>query len=319
MERLISEDEVDFIFGPYGSGLTVASSTITERNGVIMMAGGAGATSVYDRGFKYLFSPLSPVSSFTRSGLEELVAQHDVQTLGILHTDDAAMNDLSDAAELIAQEYGMEVVSRQTVPADATDISGAMTQLAQADPDVLLSAGHLVAGILSVQTMQQVGWTPDHVLMIQAPGEPDFVEQLGAETVEGILGPVNWHQDAAWEGEWMGSAKDYRDRFFEAYGEEPSYLPPGATAAALALQLGIEEAGTLETEAVHEAIQNLEVETFYGTLAFSDEDDPSGLRGKNVNRDMLTIQLKDGEQVVVAPESAAMGETIDVMVPWDER
>lgn len=318
VERLITEDEVDFIFGPYSSGLTIAVSSITERSQKLLFAGGGAATSVYDRGFKYLFGPLSPTSEYTRSGLEAL-ADLGAETLGIVHMDDAPMTDIMNGATVLAEDLGLEVVAVQSVPSNATDITGAMSQVAAAQPDIFLGAGHTVMGILFMRTMQNIGWAPPYPLLIQAPSEPDFVKELGAETVEGVLGPTQWHRTADWEGQWMGSAQDYYDRFVEAYDEEPSYLPPGASAAALSLQLAIEEAGTLEAEAVAQALRDLEAETFFGPINYSDEDHESGLVGANPDRPMLTIQLKDGEQVVVAPEDAAAEPIEEFAPPWAGR
>lgn len=307
VEQLISEDEVDFIFGPYSSGLTIAVSSITERSQKLLFAGGGAANSVYDRGFQYIFGPLSPTSEYTRSGLEQL-AELGAETLGIVHMDDAPMTDIMNGSSAIAEELGLEVVAVQSVPSNATDITGAMSQVAAAEPDIFLGAGHTVMGILFVRTMENIGWAPPYPLLIQAPSEPAFVEELGVETVEGILGPTQWHRTADWEGEWFGSAQDYYDLFVETYDEEPSYLPPGATASALSLQLAIEEAGTLEVEAVAQALRDFDVETFFGPINYSEEDHPSGIVGSNPDRPMLTIQLKDGKQVVVAPEDAAAGE-----------
>lgn len=317
VERLISEDQVDFVFGPYSSGLTIAVSAITERNQKILFAGAAAAESVFNRDFQFLFSPLTLTGEYTRSGLEALAAG-GARTLGIVHMDDAPMTDIMNGSQALADEYGLEVVSVQAVPADATDITGAMTQVQAADPDIFLGAGHTVMGILFTQTMREIGWAPEHILLIQAPAEPQFVEELGNETVEGIMGPTQWHQSADYEDEWFGTAQDYYDRFVEAYGEPPSYLPPGATAAALSLQLAVEEAGSLDNEAVREALVNLEVDTFFGPINYSAPDDESGLSGANLGRPMPTIQLRDGEQVVVAPEDVASAE-ITPFAPWNEH
>ena len=76
---------------------------------------------------------------------------------------------------------------------------------------------------------------------------------------------------------------------------------------------------TLETDAVKEALVDLDVDTFFGPIDFSAPDDPSGLAGANLPKEMLTIQLDDkGKQVVVAPEEAAEAEMVP-FAPWSER
>ncbi|MBK1783212.1 amino acid ABC transporter substrate-binding protein [Prauserella cavernicola] len=317
-QRLISEDGIDFIFGSYSSGLTLAASAVTEPNQRILFAGGAAADTVFSQGSDYVFSPLTNTSRYTESALREL-AKRGAKTVGILHTDEAPMVDIQTATEKLAGELGMRVVGTQRVPSDANDIRGAVTQLRQSDPDVLVEAGHTLMGVLTVQTMRSMSWAPEYVVMIQAPTEPGFVEQLGAAATEGIMAPTQWHSSAQFSDEYFGTAGDYRKRYVERYGEEPSYMPPSGSAVALSLQLAIEKAGSVDVEKVREALLELDTETFYGRINYSGEGDPSGLKGANVTRPMLTIQLNaKGEQVVVAPEENASAEIVP-MKPWSQR
>jgi ABC-type branched-subunit amino acid transport system substrate-binding protein len=57
-EKLITEDKVKFILGPYGSGITLATSAIGEKYKVLTVACQANANNIYERGFKYIISIL---------------------------------------------------------------------------------------------------------------------------------------------------------------------------------------------------------------------------------------------------------------------
>ncbi|OZM70444.1 hypothetical protein CFN78_25105 [Amycolatopsis antarctica] len=318
IQRLISEDGIDFIFGSYSSGLTLAASAVTEPNKKILFAGGAAADTVFSQGSDYVFSPLTNTSRYTESALREL-ARRGVKTIGILHTDEAPMVDVQRATEKLAGELGIRVVGTQRVPSDANDIRGAIGQLQRANPDVLLEAGHTLMGVLTTQTMRSLDWMPPYVLMVQAPTEQNFVEQLGAQTTRGIMAPTQWHSSAKFADEYFGTAADYEARYVARYGEKPSYMPPSGSAVALSLQLAIEKAGSVEVEAVREALLELDVDTFYGPIDYAGPDDPSGLKGANVSRPMLTVQLDEkGEQVVVAPAENASAE-IRPSTPWSQR
>jgi len=274
--------------------------------------------SVFNQGNEYVFSPLSLTSTYNETGLEAL-AEQGVRTVGIMHSDDAPMSDIAAATQEKAEELGLEVVSVQSVPPDATDIRGAMSQIQSADPDVFVEAGTTLMGMLAVRTMRDIGFAPQHVLMVQAPTEAVFVEELGAATTEGILGPTQWVPTDRYEDEYFGTAQDYHDDYVATYGEAPSYLPAGASAAGLALQFAVQEAGSLEVDAVRQALWDLDVDTFFGNLNFTDPNDPSGLIGANVDRPMVTIQLDaNGQQNVVAPADVATAEIVPFR-PWNER
>ena len=52
-ERLITQDNVQFVFAPFGSGAAKAASTVAERYGVPMIAATASSSQVYDQGYKF--------------------------------------------------------------------------------------------------------------------------------------------------------------------------------------------------------------------------------------------------------------------------
>ena len=49
-ERLLTEDNVDLILGPYSSSVTQAVAQVTERAGQPMLAAGASASDIWARG-----------------------------------------------------------------------------------------------------------------------------------------------------------------------------------------------------------------------------------------------------------------------------
>ena len=142
------------------------------------------------------------------------------------------------------------------------------------------------------------------------PSNPEFVEEVGADA-NYIIGPTQWEASMSYEDEYFGSAADYNQRYIDKWGESPSYQAAESTATALALQLAIEQAGSLDTTAVRDALNNLDAATFYGPIKFDET-------GKNAGKPMGSIQIQDGEIVVVAPSSAAVAEMLYPKPPWGE-
>jgi len=52
-ERLITEDEVDAIMGPYGSTLTEAVAPVTERHRMVHVSPLAATSSIWEQGREY--------------------------------------------------------------------------------------------------------------------------------------------------------------------------------------------------------------------------------------------------------------------------
>jgi branched-chain amino acid transport system substrate-binding protein len=319
VQRLISQDKVDFLFGPYSSGLTIATSAIAAKYKKLMFAGAAAATSVFNRKNLYVFGPLSLTTNYTTTGLDALKAL-GVETIGIMHTTDAPMLDIKDATIKHAESIGMKVVSVQAVPVGVMEITGAMRQIQAKNPNAFfMASASTVTGILATRTMRSIGWAPEYVSMVQAPTEVFFVKELGAKNTEGIMAPTQWMPNNTWKDKDFGTAQDYFDTFVKKYGEKPSYLPAGASAAGQSLAFAIEKAGSIDTEKVRQALLGLKVETIYGSISYSGPDDPSGLTGANLHRTMQTIQLDgEGNQIVVAPKAIAAAP-IQKFKPWGAR
>jgi branched-chain amino acid transport system substrate-binding protein len=93
---------------------------------------------------------------------------------------------------------------------------------------------------------------------------------------------------------------------------ESSYQAAESTATALVLHLAIEDAGSTETDDVRQALLDMDIVTFYGPINFDET-------GKNAGKPMVTIQIQDGEILVIAPEEAAEVETIWPSTPWEDR
>ena len=93
------------------------------------------------------------------------------------------------------------------------------------------------------------------------------------------------------------------ERYEAEWGSPPAYQAASATAAALALHLAIESAGSLDTDAVRTALRDMDVDTFYGPIDFDET-------GKNVAKPMGTIQIQDGAARLVAPAGVSVADLI---------
>ena len=63
-ERLIKQDGVEFMLGPYSSGLTKAMAPVTEENKIPMVEANGASRSLFTKGYKYLFAVLSPANQY---------------------------------------------------------------------------------------------------------------------------------------------------------------------------------------------------------------------------------------------------------------
>ena len=310
VETLITEDEVQFLLGPYSSSLTTSASAISEKYDVIMVEGNGSSESLFERGFQNLFAVLTPASYYTQSALE-MVAEKGAKTVVIAYEDTPFPTSVALGAEKWAAEYGLEVLAIETYPKDVADVSGIMTKFRDLDPDVFVGGGHFNDALLFTRAAKELDFNPKAMIITVGPSNPQFAEEMGADA-DYIISPTQWEAVMSYEDEWLGTASEYGERYEGMWGELPTYQAAESTAVGLALMAAIEQANSIDTADVRQALYDLDLSTFYGPINFDDT-------GKNTAKPMGAIQIQNGEIKVIGPANAA---EVDIMYPmpaWSER
>ena len=310
VERLIQEDEVDFLLGPYSSTLTQSAIEVAEAEGIIMVEGTGASETLFEQSFENIFAVLTPAGAYTESALR-LLADQGAKSIAITYADTLFPKSVARGAEKWAKRYGIEVLAVEGYPQDVTDVSAILSTFKDLNPDVFLGAGYFNDTILFVRAAKELDFNPKATVMTVGPTNPDLIDEVGVDA-NFLIGPTQWESSMSYEGEYFGSASDYAERYRYKWGDPPVYQAASATAAGLALQLAIEAAGTLDTDAVRTALRNLDVSTFYGPINFD-------ATGKNEGKPMGAIQIQDGETLVVAPANAAVATVVYPAPSWSDR
>ncbi len=310
VEKLISEDQVDFLLGPYSSSLTQSTSAIAEKYGKIMIEGNGAAEPLFERGFRNLFAVLTPAGNYTRSALQ-LLAEQGAKSVVIAYEDTAFPTSVAEGAQRWAAEYGLEVLGVETYPVNVADVSGIMSKFKELEPDIFVGGGHFNDAVLFIRSAKELDFNPKAMVITVGPSNPTLIEEVGADA-EYVIGPTQWEASMSYADDYLGTAAEYAARYQDLWGEPPTYQAAESTATALALHLAIEQAGSLDTDAVRTALRNLDVVTFYGPISFDE-------KGRNAAKPMGAIQIQNGEILVVAPTHAAVAELNYPAPAWKDR
>lgn len=308
VEKLITEDEVAFLLGPYSSGLTKSASAISEKYGMIMIEGNGADETLFERGFQNLFAVLTPAGNYTESALK-MLAEKGAKSVVIAYEDTAFPTSVAQGAEKWAAEYGMEVLAVESYPRDVADVSGIMSKFKALEPDVFVGGGHFNDALLFVRAAKELDFNPGAMVITVGPSNQEFVTEVGTDA-NFIIGPTQWERTMSYEDPWFGTAEAYAQRYEAKWGEPPSYQAAESTATALALHLALEAAGSMDTDAVRAALQEMDIVTFYGPINFDET-------GKNVGKPMGSIQILDGVIQVVAPADGAVAEMVYPKPAWE--
>lgn len=298
-QKLISEDEVDFLLGPYSSGLTTQASAIAEQENILMVEGNGTSNAMFERGFDNLFLVATIASDYTKSGIEAFAAQ-GAKTAVLAYEDTSFPTAVANGAIEHLEANGIELLAVETYPKDPTNLTPIISKFKALDPDVFIGGGHYIDATLFLGAASDTGFDPDGMLITVGPSNPKLTNELG-EDVFGVIGPTQWERTMAYSGEWIGSAEDFATLYEADHGEPPVYQSASAAASGLALQIAIEAAGATDTDSVRAALNSMDAVTFYGPIKFDGD-------GVNRGKPMGTVQVQNGDINVIAPALAATAD-----------
>jgi branched-chain amino acid transport system substrate-binding protein len=320
--RLINEDKADFLISPYGSGPADAAAVLAEQYGKIMITTGAASDSTYKKGYTLVYQTYTPASRYLTGALDALAKlDPSAKHVAIVHENDKFSTDVVNALKTYAEGKGYQIAVFEGYDTSTTDFGPIINKVQQAQPDAILGGGHFQDGTTFAKQLAEKRIDAKFLALLVAPPEPKFAE-LG-DSALGVVGPSQWEPLAAFTAEaaraagleWYGpTGAEFVSAYKTAYeGEEPSYHAAGGYVAGLILQHAIEQAGSLDTKAVKEALDKLDILTFFGHTKF----DTGEAHGLQIGHDMVYIQWqKDaGGKLVKQVIWPAEGATSKALYP----
>src|SRR5881296_2585534 len=135
-EKLITEDKVDGVMGPYSSPVTEAAANVTEKYKKVMVSPLAATTSIFRKGRKYLFMVISPAEGYLE-GLVDIAAKRGLKTVAVVNEDTLFSKAAAAGAVELAKKRGLQVVYQEAYPKGNTDFSALLTKVKSLNPDVI--------------------------------------------------------------------------------------------------------------------------------------------------------------------------------------
>ena len=306
VERLATQDEVDFMLVPWGTGFNLAVAPLFDRFGYPQLA----VSAVTDRAPEFVerwdrsFWLLGGGGDYTDALADILVEQRDA---GVINNDVAVISvadgfgiDLITAARESFAEAGLNIVYDVTYPVGTTDFTPMINESAGSGADTFVAFSYPPDTFALTQQAQVAQFNPNVLYLGVGTGFPAYGLNNGPNA-EGImsLGGIDVTNEAV---------MDYRQRHEEFVGQAPDWWGSVITYASLQmLQEAIKRHG-LDRDAVSEELSTGTFETVLGETTLE-------------NNQLRTLwfggQWQDGNFVAVAPsDREGAVEPILPKAPW---
>jgi branched-chain amino acid transport system substrate-binding protein len=305
-EKLITEDKVDAVLGPYGSEITEAVADVIEKHRMLMIAPTAGSSAIWEKGRRYLIMMLSPVESLPE-GLLDLAARNGLTRVAVIKLDGLVANAQAKGASEWAKKKGLEVVFAETYSSATTDFYDILKRVKAATPDVLMAASVRIKDLVAInRQMREVDLNVNMFSSVPYGLRPDYYKLVGKEA-EFVYSGSFWEASLGYPG---------NPEFVAAYEKEfnrtPSVQSTASYAGCRLLVETIRKTGSLESDTIRGALLALRTKTVLGDFAVDD-------RGFQIGHKAITIQWQDGRQMTVWPDEIVSAKPRLPTPPWTER
>ena len=305
-EKLVTQDKVDALIGPYSSPITEAVANVNEKYKMPLLAPAASTTSIFKKGRKYIFMVTSPAEVYFE-GLIDLALRNGLKTVALINEDTLFPKTTVQGTVELAKTKGLRVVFVEAYPKGNTDFSAILTKVRAANPDVFGASTYFDDAVAITRQMKELNVNPKMYGVTVGGDLPKFHELLG-KNAEFVYGATQWEPELPYPG-----AREFAEAYRkEVPGADLSYHSAAGYGGCQIVVEAIKRTGSLDGEKLRSALLSLETTTVYGAYKV-DQD------GFQIAHKMVMFQWQDGKKAIVWPDQMAAAKVRFPTPAWSQR
>ncbi len=303
-QKLITQDKVDLLLGPYSSSIIDSVSNVTERYKQPTIPTGSSKV-IWQRGRKYVFNQNAVAQNYQKGALH-LAKQLGVERIAIIGEGSLFGRQVTEGALQWAKKLGLKVVLVESYRKKQTDFSAVLKKINARGAEAIFSNSYFADSVAQIRQLRKLNINVKIFSGTVGPALSKFVEKLGT-TAEYVLGFSQWEPRPA-----LGypGIKEFIENYKKRYGVKPNYHAAVSYNSMQILEAAVKHAGSFDPKRIRDALASIRVETIRGPWKVNEQ----GLS----NRDGLTFQIQKGKRVIVWPAHKAEAKFL-LMPKWEDR
>jgi len=310
-ERLINQDGVDLVFGPFSTRLVVPAAQVAQDYGYLFVEPAGAAAEVFEQGFDNLFYAAPAIADDHYNHLADhilaLPEDERPESIAVASMDDPFAQGTAYGLRDKLTDEGIEVVVDEVYPPNTTDFSGIAAKIADSKADLLIVGSQYQDGVNLIVALQQQGYQPQMAAVSGAPTNAEFPAAIGDKT-EGIIAPTGYTPSAPYP-----SNQEFVDFYTAEHDAPPAEDEANAWTTGQVVAAAVEAVGCADPspecqEQLVDWLHENEVETVVGPLSWDTEGRPQSAH--------LIQQYVDGEIKIVLPEEVKEADLVHPKPEW---
>jgi branched-chain amino acid transport system substrate-binding protein len=304
-EKLITQDKVDLLIGPYSSAVTMAASTVAEKHNFPMVSSGASSAKIWERGYKNTFG-LYTLAEVYMDPILEFAKNNGLKTVALIYENTAFPRSVAAGVRTKATALGMKVVFDEEYGKASTDFSSMILKMKAIKPDMVIGGSYLPDSTAFMRQARENRLYAKIFAFAVGPGLPDFGKNLGADA-NGVMGNTQWEPELKIPG-----AGEFSKKYKAKYGHEPGYHAGGGYGAGQVLEAAVTRALSVDRDKVRKALYELDIVTTFGRFKVDGT-------GKQIGKPAYAVEWINGEREIILPKDAATHDPVFPFPDWSKR
>lgn len=294
-KKLIQEDQVDLLVGPYSSNITLAASQVAEQFDMPMLTLGASADAIWSRGYENIVGLDTPSTRYMDIALET-AADKGAKTLALVYGETDFTRDVVPGVRSKAQELGIQLVMDESA-ASIGDIAAMVKRLRSANADVIMAIAYLEGGVDLVRELRLAQVKPRMLVFGVAASLAEFGQEL-QDDAEGVTGVTQWLRGIRLPG-----AQDFAYRYRKLYGYNPGAYAALGYSGGQVIEAAVRLAGSTDHAAVRDQLHTMVFNSLLGIYKVDAE-------GRQVGKSNYLFQWQGKDRRLVEPGIVAESKLI---------
>lgn len=310
-EKLITQEKVDLVFGPFSTKLTFAASKVAARHRYAFIEPAGGGQKIFEQNFGNLFfvqpAPVVYQGDVFADYILSLPADQRPKTAAYPALDDPFAAPIVAHVRERFEAKGIRTVYKEIYPEGITDLTPVMAKVAALDPDVVVAGTQSEDAYMAVRAMVKLKWAPKFLYMTNGANSPvPFPANVGPENVNGIFSTGDWFPTSKAPG-----SEEFVQAYLKMYGGNANSIDNTSVEAyscGLLVEQVAAKTGKVDNATIIETLHSGVWRTPVGDLFWDATGSPLGT--------YLLVQWIDGKLVPVYPKFDAEHIPITTPLAW---
>jgi branched-chain amino acid transport system substrate-binding protein len=307
VERLVTQDKVDLLFPPWGTGLNLAVGPVFNKYGYPQLTFSAVTDRAPELAKRWpnSFWLLGTSKQYVDALADLLKKMRSEGKIGpniaMISIADGFGIDLSQAARKSFTDAGFKLAYDKSYPIGTQDLSPLIGEAQRSGADTFVAFSYPPDTMALTEQSKVASYAPKVMFLGVGVGFPMYPQRFGANA-EGIMSLGGWSKDNASTAAYAKKHEEMFKRGPDRWGSQIGY------SSLQMLEQAIERVGKIDRAAIIKELQTGTFDTVLGKVKLVDNQMKDNY--------WLIGQWQDGFFVGVAPQRPGVGTPTVPKAPW---